>query len=568
MDHNKLDVSLITCTACAQGKVEADQRQRAEKKQAKQEAAMEAEAAALQAKVERKRKESKVQVTDANTATSEESKKKSDPKAKAIIDPSQLYLHDPFSAPLVRDARAYFSAQGIRNFKAHVGPLSGWRTVAKLAVRSSASDVGSYYRQPDVEKRVFHAPLIGLFEPGSHDIVPGSGVCPAHHESINKAVSAVERAISDSKTFGYVEGSDIGPAITNSLTLRSGFLRYILLSVQRSTGKVQLSIVWNTSAPAPSSSSSSSSVGGRKSDELLSVFTSALLKNAQGDSDSSVRAKKTGSQHSNALFHSIYVHFHAGGKHDNAITGREEGSWKLIFGDEFLEESVDTDFKDKYGSCPTLHFPPFVFRQANIDQFSEIIRAIRHWVKDSNEKLSEKHGSDKKKKVHCLELYGGVGTIGLNCIDLVKSLQCSDENPHNRVCFERSVSLLPSSKLQSRATYDPQNAERASQVVFDEDSPFDLCILDPPRKGLDPTVLRALLHHDESKKRCLKRLIYVSCGFKAFKRDAAILTGQEWLPANVMQGVSTRPWSLVHAEGHILFPGADHIETFAVFDRD
>jgi hypothetical protein len=24
---------------------------------------------------------------------------------------------------------------------------------------------------------------------------------------------------------------------------------------------------------------------------------------------------------------------------------------------------------------------------------------------------------------------------------------------------------------------------------------------------------------------------------------------------------------LVHAEGHVLFPGSDHIETFAVFDR-
>jgi hypothetical protein len=26
-------------------------------------------------------------------------------------------------------------------------------------------------------------------------------------------------------------------------------------------------------------------------------------------------------------------------------------------------------------------------------------------------------------------------------------------------------------------------------------------------------------------------------------------------------------WKLIHAEGHVLFPGSDHIETFAVFDR-
>jgi tRNA/tmRNA/rRNA uracil-C5-methylase (TrmA/RlmC/RlmD family) len=465
-----------------------------------------------------------------------------------------MYLHDPFSAPLVRDARAYFSAQGVVRFRAHVGPVAGWRTVAKLAVRSTAADVSSYYRQPDLERRIFKAPLIGLFEPGSHDVVPGSGVCPAHHPSINKAVGLVEQAIIQSKTFGYVEGSEIGTAATNALTLKSGFLRYILLSVQRSTGKVQLSIVWNTAAPSAGMN--------RKSDELLGNFTDSLLRNAGQNTISLMEVDTEETKNRNSLFHSIYVHYHSGDRHDNSITGREEGSWKLIFGEEFLEEVIDTDV------CPTLHFPPFVFRQANIDQFSEIIRAIRHWIKDCNTKLSEGSDKEKLKRVRCLELYGGVGTIGLNCVDLVKSLQCSDENPHNKVCFERSVSLLPSSKLQSRAVYDPVNAERASQVLFSEDLAFDLCIVDPPRKGLDPEVLKALLYYDITKKRPLKRLIYVSCGFKAFKRDAAILTGQDWLPPGVLRGVPTRTWRLVHAEGHILFPGADHIETLAVFDRD
>lgn len=30
---------------------------------------------------------------------------------------------------------------------------------------------------------------------------------------------------------------------------------------------------------------------------------------------------------------------------------------------------------------------------------------------------------------------------------------------------------------------------------------------------------------------------------------------------------NVRYWKLIHAEGHVLFPGSDHIETFAVFDR-
>lgn len=72
---------------------------------------------------------------------------------------------------------------------------------------------------------------------------------------------------------------------------------------------------------------------------------------------------------------------------------------------------------------------------------------------------------------------------------------------------------------------------------------YDIVIVDPPRKGLDDEVIDALLKYyptkngnknsdknrngnNEEYKDCNnRRLIYVSCGFKAFKRDAARLTG-------------------------------------------
>jgi len=53
--------------------------------------------------------------------------------------------------------------------------------------------------------------------------------------------------------------------------------------------------------------------------------------------------------------------------------------------------------------------------------------------------------------------------------------------------------------------------------------------------------------------RSLKRIIYVSCGFKALESDTAVL----------LQG----PWKLAHAEGHVFFPGSDHVESLAIFDR-
>mmetsp|Transcript_1431 Transcript_1431/g.2912 ORF Transcript_1431/g.2912 Transcript_1431/m.2912 type:complete len:89 (-) Transcript_1431:1409-1675(-) len=64
----------------------------------------------------------------------------------------------------------------------------------------------------------------------------------------------------------------------------------------------------------------------------------------------------------------------------------------------------------------------------------------------------------------------------------------------------------------------------------------------------------------------IRRLIYISCGFPAFKRDAALLTGEQD-PAPPRPRSDRRLWRLVHTEGHVLFPGSDHVETLAIFDR-
>ena len=45
----------------------------------------------------------------------------------------------------------------------------------------------------------------------------------------------------------------------------------------------------------------------------------------------------------------------------------------------------------------------------------------------------------------------------------------------------------------------------------------------------------------------------VSCGFGAFQRDCERL----------LRG----GWRVGHAEGHVLFPGSDHVETLCVFER-
>jgi 23S rRNA (uracil1939-C5)-methyltransferase len=104
-----------------------------------------------------------------------------------------------------------------------------------------------------------------------------------------------------------------------------------------------------------------------------------------------------------------------------------------------------------------------------------------------------------------------------------------------------------SRKLSNLLTFSFfSHRERALSGQFEE---FDILLVDPPRKGLDQEVIDSLI---ESK--TIKRLIYVSCGFKAFQDNARQLT-------------RTGKWVISFAEGHILFPGADHVETLAIFDR-
>ena len=74
-----------------------------------------------------------------------------------------------------------------------------------------------------------------------------------------------------------------------------------------------------------------------------------------------------------------------------------------------------------------------------------------------------------------------------------------------------------------------------------------MILVDPPRKGLEEPVVRSLCTLSNA-----KLLVYVSCGFEAFRRDCSSL-------------LESGQWKLDHAEGHLLFPGSDAIETLAFF---
>mmetsp|Transcript_19273 Transcript_19273/g.59481 ORF Transcript_19273/g.59481 Transcript_19273/m.59481 type:complete len:218 (-) Transcript_19273:32-685(-) len=80
--------------------------------------------------------------------------------------------------------------------------------------------------------------------------------------------------------------------------------------------------------------------------------------------------------------------------------------------------------------------------------------------------------------------------------------------------------------------------------------------LPPRRRPPLPTSLSSSSSRRRRRRRSTAKqltLAYVSCGFGAFQRDADRLLAAGW--------------RLDSVEGHLLFPGADHVETLAVFRR-
>ena len=524
-------------------------------------------------------------------------------------DPSAMYDSNPLDAPTVHDAINYFNGKSVP-FKVHIGKLKGWRTVAKLAVR------GELVNSRDGVNKVFTS--IGLFQPGSHKVIK-CVESEAHHPSINYCVRFVDETCKQLGIHGYIEGSGSDVA---ECFLNKSYLKYIIMAVERVTSKVQMTLVWNTS---PS--------GNEDGDAHLKQLIDAM----------SVRIFPSNKDNlEGLLLHSIWVNYNPSSRYSNAITCHDNDSWCLMFGKPHIKEQIATDMIKP----PKLRFPPLVFRQANIDAFSNIIRNIRSWIKSfeithslrddreitkdsedlkSNLKSLENSTDDiavevneTTPKINCVELYAGVGTIGLNCLDLFQSLHCSDENPHNKSCFDATLAKM-SRRVRSRAVYESKGATAIARAGGLKG--YDIVVVDPPRKGLDDEVVDAMLAYCPtegvrsdgpigSKNKCNNnlRLIYVSCGFKAFKRDMARLTGGESSLADYAyrkdggtdinsynasaaapklkmstgivdedcdsgrenhsnRGKEIRYWKIIHAEGHVLFPGSDHIETFAVLDR-
>ena len=468
-----------------------------------------------------------------------------------LKDPSMKYISYPTKTPIVRTAKKYIepllqsSNDNNNTFQVYIGPLYHWRTVSKLAVR------------PDTTHK--HKVAIGLFAENSHSLLPVPK-CKAHHPSINQVVEVVTQCCHELNVTPYESNTAENESKSEE---EMGQLRYIGVNIDRSSGAAQLTLVWNGSS-------------GEK-DEVLDKLVGAILNKmvvcksgeTGGDGDEEPPMKKQRRRgrrggdgkevhgkddvkksiiKGKVKLHSLWINYNSSWKHSNRIFEYDASCWRHVTGPTSITEHLRFPTPNKTEgqkgvANPTplrypvpLHFPPTVFRQANLDSFTNIVGRIRERVLKMDE------------KPFCVELYGGVGTIALNLSDAVSHIVSSDENPNNLKCFQDSVKQLPA-EIQRLLEYKQKNA---ADMVTSESNLFQKCellVLDPPRKGLEDEVIEFLCKGACSS---IKLLVYVSCGFQAFTRDCEAL-------------LSSGRWRVDFAEGHVLFPGSDAIETLAFF---
>lgn len=223
--------------------------------------------------------------------------------------------------------------------------------------------------------------------------------------------------------------------------------------------------------------------------------------------------KKLGEEHPD-MWHSLWLNFND--KATNTIFG---SPWSLAWGEAELWEN--------FGETAVC-YGPSSFGQANLPLFEKMLMRIREILPD---------------RAQVAEFYAGVGAIGLFLAPKCQSVRCSEINPFAEEYFNRSCSRL-SPEIASRLSFITASTNQALTLLNDASS----LIVDPPRKGLDPSLFSAL-----KKTESVKQLIYISCGWESFKKD--------------FQQLLADGWTLHTIDAYHFFPGTNHVELLANFIR-
>jgi len=248
---------------------------------------------------------------------------------------------------------------------------------------------------------------------------------------------------------------------------------------------------------------------------------------ASGDADLRRVADTLLTEHGE-LFSSVWVNRNTTA--GNAVVDVRLEQWQRL--DGRLEDAWHWE---RFGGADVA-YTPAAFLQANYGAFDALCTHVGDLVPQGS---------------RVADVFAGTGALGLSLLarGICSQLTAIEVTPGAAAAFHVAVTRLDA---HARATMHIVDAGAQDALDILAGSGVDVAIVDPPRKGLDASLLNAL--SDPQRLRSIRRLVYISCGFKALQRDALALRRHGWVLA--------RP-----PEAWQFFPGTDALETVAVFDR-
>jgi 23S rRNA (uracil1939-C5)-methyltransferase len=192
---------------------------------------------------------------------------------------------------------------------------------------------------------------------------------------------------------------------------------------------------------------------------------------------------------------------------------------KLLYGKEWLEDSIgDIRFRINYNSFFQIN--PFTMRKL----YDHVKSAI---VQDSQ----------------VLDTYSGIGSIALYVADKAKKVIAVEDNENAVKDGIFNATLNKIKNVEFRAGRVEDNIKELCSS-----EPIDTIIFDPPRKGLEKSIIEVVSNHQ------INRIIYVSCNPSTQVRDVELLKERGY------KVVSLKPFDM--------FPHTYHIENVAVLEYD
>jgi len=171
------------------------------------------------------------------------------------------------------------------------------------------------------------------------------------------------------------------------------------------------------------------------------------------------------------------------------------------------------------------------FSQVNDEQASALFAEVQRMLGDVTDR-------------NIADLYAGHGPIALRLAKAGGSVIAVERNAAAVRDGEDSARL---NELESRVRFIAADAEQGLKRTAQElDRPLDAVVVDPPRRGLTPGLIDALLAS------AAERLVYVSCDPLTLVRDLVALSAS---------------FDISQVRGVDLFPRTKHLEAVALLVR-